>query len=593
MCRQACQLLRRYALAVVCSLTALSALAAAPLWQATLPAPARWHRLTGIGTLLVGTGDGLLSVDPDSGQLLWRRDDLGGSVADSVHEIDGLPLVVVTEFGGDVSGRLGPTAVNYVTGETAWRAAPGGPSLGVFPVPERNLLVLFETAGNETPEGPGVYVRGIQASDGSALWRIRFRAGASPLTLHHPDEAGAPPGKEDLSGHPAPVAADGVMYVPFDGLAAIDLTDGHLVWDFRFETADRNFKQAYPAPVLADDLVYAGGRGGAVYAIERASGRVRWQGQGGSSGLVSQLVVTADTVFARVGGNFYSQKERQYLLQTPLGVIAIDRESGTRRWEYLAARDGITNLVYVADRRAIAFADGHDIIGIDASAGAGGKAVESFRVPIEFKRRITGVEVAAKGVQAISGLFKGGLPGAKRSMTASDAIGHDVPVAMLPLPDGSLLVRGQQHLLMFDPKRPAIQWSTYYPAPHVSGFSAAAMAASGAWSAARSAVSEKLGRDAGGEQGGQGGQDAWAGLGALASRRHSASADAGRYTYVLTDVEEGGRQGVGIMAIDMSTGAPATQILLGDPEPDYRVDDLLGRLYYFKDHRDVSAFALR
>lgn len=588
MCRQACRLLRAYALAVVCSLTALSALAAAPLWETTLPAPASWHRLTGIGTLLVGTEDGLLSLDPDSGQLLWRRDDISRSAPDGVREIDGLPLVVVTEFGGDVSSRLGPTAVNYVTGETAWRAEPGGRGLGIFPVPERNLVVLFETAGNETPDGPGVYARGIQASDGAVLWRLRFRAGASPLTLHLPDEAGALPGKEDLSGHPAPVVADDVMYVPFDGLAAIDLADGHLVWDFRFETADRNYKQAYPAPVVADDLVFAGGRGGALYAIERASGRVRWQGQGGSSGLVSQLVVTADTVFARIGGNFYSQKERQYLLETPLGVIAFDRASGTRRWEYLAAHDGITNLVYVADRRVIAFADGHDIIGIDS--GAGGKAVESFRVPIEFKRRITGVEVAAKGVKAISGLFKGGLPGAKRSMTASDAIGHDVPVAMLPLPDGSLLVRGQQHLLMFDPKRPAIQWSTYYPAPHVSGFSAATMAALGVWSAARSAVSQKLGHDAGS---GQGAQGAWAGLGTLASRRRAASADAGRYTYVLTDVEEGGKQGVGIMAIDMSTGAPATQILLGDPEPDYRVDDLLGRLYYFKDHRDLSAFALR
>jgi len=89
------------------------------------------------------------------------------------------------------------------------------------------------------------------------------------------------------------------------------------------------------------------------------------------------------------------------------------------------------------------------------------------------------------------------------------------------------------------------------------------------------------------------GQAAWGGLEALASRRYSASADAGRFTYVLTDVEDDGRKGTGIMAVEMSTGAPTTRILLDDPEPDYRVDEVIGRLYYFRDHRAVSAFALR
>lgn len=589
MCRTACRSMRRCAFAIVCSLTALPIFAAAPMWEATLPAPATWHRLTDIGTLLVGTEGSLLSLDPDSGQLLWRRDDITGSTPDHVREIDGVPLVVVSESSGGVDRPSGPTAINYVTGDTAWRVnRDSGRSLGLFPVPERNLVVVFETADNGTPDGPGVYVRGIQASDGAVLWRTRFRAGTSPLTLHRSDDAGARPSAENLSGHPEPVVADGVMYVPFDGLAAVDLTDGHLAWDVPFSTADRNYKRTCPVPVVADGLVFAGGRSGAVYAIERASGRVRWQGQEVRSGLVTQLLVTDDMVFARIGGNFYSQKERQYLLRTPLGVIAIDRATGARRWEYLAGRDGMTNLVYIADRRVVAFADGHDIIGIDADAS--GKAVEAFRVPIEFKRKITGVEVTGKGLKAVSGLFKGGLTGAQRSMTAGGILGHDVPVVMQPLPGGSLLVRGQQHLLMFDPRRPAIQWSTQFPAPRVSGFSVAAMAALGVVSAARNAVSQTLGHPA---QGGQGVHDAWGGLEALASRRYSASADAGRYTYVLTNVREGEREGVGVMAIDMSTGAPATQILLDDVAPDYRIDDVLGRLYYLKDHLKVLAFALR
>ncbi|MCC7200361.1 MAG: PQQ-like beta-propeller repeat protein [Gammaproteobacteria bacterium] len=586
MCRKACRSIHEYTLAIVGWLAVLPTFAAEPLWESSLPAPAAWHRLTGIGTLVVGTGDSLLSLDPDSGQLLWRRGDITGSAPYLVREVDDLPLLVVGEFSAEASSQTGPTGVNYITGETAWRAAPsGGRTLGIFPVPARNLVVVFETVGEGMPGGQGVYVRGIQASDGLTLWRTRYRAGASPLTLHRPDDDGTPSSGDDLSGHPAPVVADGVMYVPFDGLAAIDLADGHISWDVSFLTADRRYKRAYPAPVVADDLVFAAGHDGAVYALERSSGRVRWKATEIPSGLVSQLLITTDTVFARIGGNFYSQKERQYLLDKPLGVIAIDRASGARRWEYLAAQDGMTNLVYMDDRRVLAFADGHDIVGLEATQA--GKVVESFRVPIEFKRQITATELTTKGFRALSGLFKGGLTGAQRSATAGGSVGHDAPVAIRPQPDGSLLLRGQQHLLMFDPERALIRWSTHYPAPQVSGISVASMAAMSIVSAARNAVSQALDHEA------TSGQGNWGGLGALASRRSSASADAGRYTYVLTDVEDDGRKGTGIMAVDMSTGAPATRILLDDPAPDYRVDEVLGRLYYFKDHRDVSAFALR
>lgn len=582
---------RSLAFAAVCGFATAPAWAGAPLWEATLPAPAKWHRLTGIGTLLVGTDKSLLSLDPDSGKLLWRRDDIAGVVPYNVREIDGLPIVVVSNSMGGTKAKTSLTAINFVTGETAWQTEPAsGGSLGIYPVPDRNLVVLFETAGQGSPEGIGVYLRGIQASDGRVLWRTRFRDGANPLTLHVADDSGSFSPKRDLSGHQEPVFADGVMYVPFDGLAAFDLTDGHALWDVKFDTADRNYKRAYPFPVVDGDLVFAGARNGVVYAIERATGKVRWQSQKVRSGLVSQLLVTSDTVFARLGGNFYSQQDSQYKLDTPVGVIAIDRASGARRWEYLSARDGITNLVYLTDRRLVTFADGQDIIGIDSAAS--GRAVESFKVPIEFKRRISGVEVAAKGLKAASGFLTGGIAGALQGgLMGSDGKARlDVPVAIQSWADGRLLVRGQQHLLMFDPAAPAIRWSTYYPAPGVSGFAVAAMAALTVVSTAASVNTQMQGY---GTAVGQGVQGTWGSLDALASRRYSASADAGRYTYVLTDVEDGGRRGVGIMAVDMSTGEPATQILLDDREPDYRVDDVMGRLYYLRDHRKVSAFALR
>ncbi|MCC7200362.1 MAG: PQQ-binding-like beta-propeller repeat protein [Gammaproteobacteria bacterium] len=562
--------------------------AATPAWKTQLPAPAQWHRLTGIGTLIVGTGQGLLSLDPDNGKLLWQRKDLANRSQFDVREIDGMPVIVVTAEG---KAKAGLTAVNFVTGETAWQSPAGtGSSLGLFPVADMNLVVQFMLAGKDSPDGAGVYVRGLQASDGKELWRTRFRDARQPLQLHAA-EAGAKSGsRQDLSGHQEPLVAEGVMYVPFDGIAALDLGSGRVLWDRRFQTADKDYKRAYPAPLLDGSLVLAGGRDGVLYALETSSGAVRWQSPRVKSGLVSELVATGDTVYARLGGNFYSQKAGRFTLDAPVGVVAINKADGAQRWAYLGAKDGITNLVYDPARKVLAFADAYSLIGLQSGPGA--KPIEAFKVPIEFKRKISGSEMTATGIKLASGFLGGGLAGALQGglSGSGDKDRLDVPVAMQPWQGGQLLVRGQQHLLMFDTAARRIAWSTYYPAPGSSGFALAAMAALTMVATAADTSAQVQNYAAGL---GQGVVGAWGGLDDLASRRYSASKDAGRYTYVLTEVDEGGSKGVGIMAVDMATGAPATQILLGDKEPDYRVDDVVGRLYYFKGHRDVSAFALR
>ena len=59
---------------LVCTLAVtplLAATVAKQLWSSPLPSEAKWHKLTELGTLLVGTDDAILNYDPDSGKLLW------------------------------------------------------------------------------------------------------------------------------------------------------------------------------------------------------------------------------------------------------------------------------------------------------------------------------------------------------------------------------------------------------------------------------------------------------------------------------------------------------------------------------------------
>jgi outer membrane protein assembly factor BamB len=65
---------------------------AAPLWtHAATAGSIKWYTLTDAGTLLIGTETSVYSLNPDNGQVAWRRDDLKGIAEHETQEIFGTP----------------------------------------------------------------------------------------------------------------------------------------------------------------------------------------------------------------------------------------------------------------------------------------------------------------------------------------------------------------------------------------------------------------------------------------------------------------------------------------------------------------------
>jgi hypothetical protein len=190
----------------------------------------------------------------------------------------------------------------------------------------------------------------------------------------------------------------------------------------------------------------------------------------------------------------------------------------------------------------------------------------------------------------MTGGIAGGLKGALGSTSSKGRL--DVPVALIPRRDGTVIVAGKQHIMDFDPAAAKIRWSTYYPAPGGNTLGFAAMSALTLAAAASYGVSAV-----------QGGMSPWSAnsanesnfgsLAGMAQKRYTASQQTRDYAYVLTDVTDGKDKGVGLMAISLETGAPGAQVLLGDKEPEYEVDDLTGRLYYFNDHKQAVIYQLK
>ena len=582
-----------FAILACAAIPFLPAGAATPTSTTDLPGKAKWHRVTSLGLVLVGTDDALLLVDGETGKVQWQRDDIKKSLPYAVREVEGQPVILVNDWSSAFGAKISSQGLDFATGETLFKTDPEqGQNFGLYVSPDgAHVLNIAQVA----TEGAGTYASLYDGLSGKKLWRTKI-AGMMGLTLH-PAETGAfIVTRQDLSGHQDPVFDESTVYLPFQGLMALDRKTGAVKWNVEYTTADKELKKSYAAPVIEGDTIYAAGKG-LVHAIDKSTGQVKWKTDKVSSGIfsagaISQLLPAGDKLYVRLGGNFYNAPKKQFELKKPLGVMALDRASGNKDWEYKDADEGITNLVLLKDQGVVMLADGAHLTGLDLDSK--GKASKKFDVPIEFKRKMSGGEVTATAVSAVSGFLSGGLSGALKasgnSLTGKNRL--DVPVALIPNGEGQVVVAGKQHLMKFDPANRGIAWSTYYAAPGSSGVGVAALSALTLVAAAGQGANY-WGGVTNGYSGNSGLQQQYGNLGAYAAKRYAASKQARDYAYVLTNVTEGKESGVGILAISYSTGDPGAQVLLKDKEPEYEVDDIAGRLYYFNDKKQLQVFSLK
>ena len=569
---------------VVSFLLAVNAGASEKLWEAKLTKKMSWNQLTFAGTLLVGSPTSITSFNPDTGKEMWNRDDLTRTAPFNVREVTGLPILIVSDYAGLAGSNTQLYGVNLVSGENIWQTEKMmGYPIGIYPIPEKKMFILFYSGYTEE-DGTGIQMKAYNAETGAELWTNKF-AKQNEIPLHLADNATGFYAKMDLSGHQEPVAIGDDFYVPFTGVSAIDLNTGNLKWEVKFKPAHKSLKKAYAPLYFEGDTIYATG-GGVVYAINKNNGEIKWQTEKVRSGLIAQIIVAQDMVLARLGGNFFNPGAKQFTLDAPLGVVAYEKATGKELWQYKGAKNGITNLVLLPDASTVMFADGDYLTGIDAKST--GVVKEAFKQKLEFTRSIGGGEVAAAGVKALTGGIGGMLKAGAKMANRKDRM--DIPVAVTKQNDGTLVVRGRQHLVGFDPNTKEVKWSLYFAAPGASNFEFITMTALTAFTT----VAYQAGYASGSfgmENARQGIEKSWGDLDKVVARRYEASKSTEEHVYILTNVEEEGKKGIGLMTISLNGGETGRQIILNSKQPQYTVDEIEGRLFYFHG-TDLSVYSL-
>jgi outer membrane protein assembly factor BamB len=381
----------------------------------------------------------------------------------------------------------------------------------------------------------------------------------------------------DLHGENPPIFDGDSMYMTYAGLHRFNLADGKLIWKNVYDVTDGSLTNTNGQAIIDGDVIYTSANN-IIRAINKTDGAIKWQTKDYGKGGIAELQMWGNTIYGRMGGQFFEAKKGEYRRKTPIGVVAINKTDGSEIWIYKDAKESITNMTVLADQNVLLIGDEKNLIGLDLSSQ--GKVKEAYKIPLKFKLRVGAGATAAK----IAKIGFGGLKGA----FSKGADTTDEPVALIKQENGTIVARGKQHLLAFNPGTKEISWSTKFDAPSIPAWQTIAMTAITAFTVAMSQANKEMAAS----------QNNWSSVSrnndTLISslqayekfmvNRTTSTKQSGNNVYILTDIkgkDEKGKddKGAGLVSINLMTGQPLSQIMFKDKDPDYEVDETTGRLF--------------
>ncbi|HLM61848.1 MAG TPA: PQQ-binding-like beta-propeller repeat protein, partial [Pyrinomonadaceae bacterium] len=445
----------------------------APLWMFD---GAKWYAMMESGNVMVGTKTGVAMLDGANGKQVWSRNDLGEIKEDEYTELSGTPLILFADNSGWAQRKTKLTAVDTLTGTTIWQTEKMlGYTAEIAPLYSRDMLVFLTIRDNRiNKDKPDVYA--LKMSTGEFLWQNEYtekvdlygiekkkRGGASAMFL---GSGGGASNRFDLKGENPPIFDGDSIYMTYAGLHRYNLADGKLVWKTIYDVTDGSLKNTNGQAIVDGDTIYTSAQG-IIRAIDKNSGAIKWTTKDFGKGGIAEMQMHGDVIYGRMGGQFFSAKKGEWQRKSPIGVVALNKATGSTNWIYEGAKESITNMMILPKDNTLLIADKSNLIGLDLSSQ--GKVKEAYKLKLKFKRSLGAMDVGSKvGAIAFGGIGGAFKKGAKRT---------DEPISLVRQENGTVVVRGKQHLLAFNPATKDIVWSNKYAAPGISGWEQIVMTA--------------------------------------------------------------------------------------------------------------------
>jgi outer membrane protein assembly factor BamB len=288
------------------------------------------------GTLYVGSSDGTLAaLDASTGTPRWRSQ-AGGAVA-STPAVDDRAVYVASR-----DGLL--RALDVRTGRERWRhrfdAALGPDDYWDYFLSSPVLVdgVIYIGSGDG-------HVLALEAASGRVAWRVDVGARVrSTIAVH-----GGTLVFGTLAGH----------------VRALRTRDGAPLWDFatdgaahKFADADNDTTSVVASPTIVDGgagaLLAVGGRDGMLYALDLASGRLRWRLTHDGSSWILATATDGRTLYVASGSAAIVQ--------------AVDAATGAERWRFNTRSAVFASLALAGDTLLAADFSG-TLVALDSATG--------------------------------------------------------------------------------------------------------------------------------------------------------------------------------------------------------------------------------
>lgn len=500
-------------------------------WNITFDKEINWIKMSDSGILLVGADDGLYGLDPESGETKWSFKKLKKVTEDMIEVVEGTDYIIGYRKGIMNVGKI--MIINSATGELKYDVYERYKILagkGATPIYQNKSFLLMDD----------VRAINIDAESGEINWEVKDFLGknrrAQVFRLNADNKGVA----VSIKGN-QPFMFDSpstfIAHLQAGHFAKYDLNTGKQIWDFDFK--GNKIKLGKEPQVSAPRLGYAFMQldqknkrvylpvGNSLLAVNSENGSFVWMAQKKS---LPGKVISMQKVEEGILVMFQGKKT---------GINIIDYNTGEPKWEKSISVKTAGPLVF-SEGKVYAL-DGKSIVKIDATNG-------------------TTELITKKGMQL----------GGKES--PNDIMSYQE----------KLIVTSAQNVMGFN-KDGGIAFQTYLKANQESGLAKfgkivtsialTAMSYASAYSRAAST-----------------GSDQSYNVYSFGTKRFANSKDRFWYKYISTKVTEGDEKGFGVARVDKRTGKVVKQIVIGERELTYEIDEIDHLLYAKKGKKDIVCY---
>lgn len=202
--------MKKIILYFIIALLSFSSLAQGPAadWTKKFPGNIKWYRISDAGILIVGTGDALYGIQPETGSEIWKLENLDDVKESNYDPIEGSPYIAIVKGG---LSKKKHTILDVTTGKIIASSA----DLGMFTVTKRL----------ELPALASMIFYGINKTGKPALMLISYTDGVVKWEQSKLFEKNS----EQIVSEPG-VVADGILLATNRNIYKLNPATGEIMW---------------------------------------------------------------------------------------------------------------------------------------------------------------------------------------------------------------------------------------------------------------------------------------------------------------------------------------------------------------------------